>query len=69
MRIRKQEKQTAFQRYCIENGYTASMIAEKLGISKYTVYSYFRHERLPSRKTMKVMEEKLGINPHKMFNN
>lgn len=63
--IRKQPNK--FQQHCIENGLTAGMVAEILGISKFTVYSYYRGERLPSRKTCKLMEEKLGVDANEIF--
>ena len=65
MNIRKEPNK--FQRWCMEHSYTAHSIAEKIGISPYTVYSYFAGERLPSRRTMKLMEEKLGIDARKLF--
>lgn len=64
---RTREEPNKFQQYCIENNLTAGKVATECGISKSAVYSYYSGERLPSRKTMKVMEEKLGINAKEMF--
>ena len=55
----EQEKKTVngFKQYCVDNGYTAETIAKKIGVSRRTVYAYYTGERLPSRRTMKKMEE------------
>ena len=56
-----------FQQFCIDNGLTAREVAERLGISQYTVYAYWRGERLPSRKVERKMEAEFGINTREMF--
>lgn len=56
-----------FQQWCADNGLTAGEVAERIGISRRTVYSYFSGERLPSRKTMRKMEKELGIDAKEMF--
>lgn len=56
-----------FREFCRDNNLTAAAVAAKIGCSKYTVYAYFRGERLPSRRTMKRMEAELGINTREMF--
>ena len=60
-------KNTKFRDFCKETGLTAEQVAEKLGCSKFTVYAYYRGERLPSRRTMKRMEEVFGIDTRRMF--
>ena len=61
------ENPNKFQKFCIDNGLTATQVANRLGISKYTVYSYWRNERLPSRKVERKMEAEFGIDTRKMF--
>lgn len=58
--------ETNFKKYCQAKGFTAEYIAEMIGCSKSTVYSYWRGVRFPNRKRMKIMEEKLNID-RKMF--
>ena len=53
------ENKTAFKSYCEANGYTARDVATMVGVSMYTVRSYIQGVRYPSRKVMKVMDEKL----------
>lgn len=61
------EGSNKFREFCRERNLTAATVAEKIGCSKFTVYAYFRGERLPSRRTMKRMEEVFGINTRDMF--
>ena len=56
-----------FREYCREHNLTAAKVAEMIGCSKYTVYAYFRGERLPNRRTMKKMEKALKIDTREMF--
>lgn len=56
-----------FREFCKVNNLTAAEVAERIGVSKYTVYAYFRGERLPSRRTMKRMEAEFGIDTKRMF--
>lgn len=56
-----------FKNWCKEQNLTAEAVAEKIGCSKRTVYAYFCGDRLPSRRTMKRMEEELGIDTRRMF--
>lgn len=58
---------TKFREYCIEKKWTAKFVAEAIGCSESTVYAYFRGERYPNRRTMKRMEEALGIDTRSMF--
>lgn len=69
MRIKEESKRNSFQKFCIEQGYTAQDVANLVGISKYTVYAYYRGERLPNRRTMKKMDEAFGIDTSKLFEN
>ena len=54
------EKETKFKDWCAAKGYTAKYVAERTGISVYTVYAYFVGERYPSRRTLKKLEEVFG---------
>ena len=56
-----------FREWARQNNLTAAEIAERIGVSKYTVYAYFRGERLPSRNAEKRMETELGIDTRRMF--
>lgn len=56
-----------FQAWCMEHGYTAQRVADQIGISKSTVYSYFSGERTPSKKTIRAMAEKLGLDPRMFY--
>lgn len=58
---------TKFRAWCNDQGLTSKAVAEILGISKQAVDSYFQGRRKPSRRTMKLMEEKLGIDTRRMF--
>lgn len=53
------ENKPAFKSYCETHGYTAREIATLVGVSLHTVRSYMQGARYPSRKVMKVMDEKL----------
>lgn len=64
MNVRKEPNE--FQKWCLEHGYTAEQVGNLIGRSKHTVYHYFSGERSPSKKTIRLMVEKLGIDP-KMF--
>lgn len=56
-----------FQRFCYERELTVEQIAELLGISKYTVYAYWRGVRLPNRRTMKRFEDVFKTDANKVF--
>ena len=56
-----------FQSFCMAEGLTAKEVAELLGISKYTVYSYYRGDRLPSRRVVKRFEEVFGVDASEVF--
>jgi transcriptional regulator with XRE-family HTH domain len=56
-----------FREFCTVNNLTAAEVAKRIGVSKYTVYAYFRGERLPGRRTMKRMEAEFGIDTRRMF--
>ena len=58
---------TKFAEWCREQGMTAAQVADRLGLSKSTVYAYYYGQRLPSRRTMKQMEAELGIDTRRMF--
>ena len=57
----------SFKAFCVENGLTARKIEEDCGISRSTIWSYFQGQRVPSRKNMKVLSEKYGINVYEFF--
>lgn len=50
-----------FKVWCIENGYTIKKVAEVTGLSCSSVSAYWQNIRQPSRKTEKMLKEKLGI--------
>lgn len=56
-----------FREWARANNLTAAEIAERIGVSKFTVYAYFRGERLPNRSTEKRMEAEFGIDTRRMF--
>ena len=58
---------TEFKRWAVENHMRASDIAKAVGISTKSVYAYLQGWRLPSRNTMRKMEEALGINTRDIF--
>ena len=62
--------ETKFKAFCVANGLTARMVAEKCGISRFTVLAYFQGKRTPNRKTMLILEEQYkeyGFNPYEIF--
>lgn len=65
--MRVKANPNTFQKWCIDNGYTAQTIADMLGLSKHTIYNYFSGERLPSRKTRKRFKELFKIDPDEIF--
>ena len=58
---------TRFKKWCIENRMKAADVAEKLGCSRKTVYAYMQGSRLPSRKTERLMKERLDIDTSEIF--
>lgn len=58
---------TKFCTWCAEKNMTAAEVAKVLEISKQSVDAYSQGRRLPGRKTMKRMEERLGIDTRSMF--
>ncbi len=56
-----------FKKLCKEKKLTASMIEEKTGIKKRTIYSYFSGSRSPNKATRQILREKLGINTEEYF--
>lgn len=58
---------TEFKRWAVENHMRAADIAKAVGISSKSVYAYLQGWRLPSRSTMRKMEEALGINTREIF--
>lgn len=56
-----------FREWAKANNITAAEIGQRVGVSKYTVYAYFRGERLPSRNVEKRMETEFGIDTRRMF--
>ena len=64
---RRMEEMTVFKKWCIENGYTAKSIAEKIGISIQSVYSYMEGRRSPNRATAKKLEKVYEVNSRDIF--
>lgn len=58
---------TSFKQWCVENHMPAATIAKELECSVKTVYAYMQGYRYPSRKMLRAMEEKLGIDTRRMF--
>lgn len=56
-----------FYFFCKEKGLTAAEVAERLECSKSAVHAYWYGQRLPSRRTMRRMEQELGIDTRRMF--
>ena len=61
------KKKNLFKLFCIANGLTAKQVAEDCGLSTGTVWAYYQGTRSPSKRTMKVLAEKYGIDPYKFF--
>lgn len=60
-------EKTKFKIYCEDHGYTARYIAETVGISRFTVLAYMQGVRFPSRKTLKLMNERLEDFDYEIF--
>lgn len=58
---------TKFKQYCVENHLRAADVADEVGCSVKSIYAYMQGYRLPNRRTMKVMERKLGIDTREIF--
>ena len=58
---------TPFKKWCIDNHLRGADVAKELGCSVKSVYAYMQGYRLPSRRTMRAMEEKFGINTRDIF--
>lgn len=58
---------TEFKKWCVENKMRASDVAKAVGCSRKTIYAYMQGSRLPSRRTERLMKEKLDINTHEIF--
>ena len=62
------KKMTPFRVACLEKGYaTKEEIAKLLDITPRAAYAYLVGERTPSRKVMKRIKEKMGIDPFELF--
>lgn len=59
---------TQFKIWCKSQGFTASDVAEKLGVSKSSVYKYWQNVSKPSRKIEKKIVEVFNIDTNEMFN-
>lgn len=58
---------TKFKKWCIENRMRAADVAKVLECSPKSIYAYMQGYRLPSRKTERLMREKLGIDTKEIF--
>lgn len=62
------KKVTPFRAVCLEKGYaTKEEIAKLLDITPRTAYAYLIGERTPSKKAMRRIKEKIGIDPFELF--
>lgn len=62
------KKVTPFRAACLEKGYeTKEEVAKVLDITPRTAYAYLIGERTPSKKAMKRIKEKMGIDPFELF--
>lgn len=57
----------SFKVFCIANGLTAKKIAEDCGIPQSTIWSYYQGKRTPSKKNMKLLAEKYGLDVYELF--
>lgn len=58
---------TKFKLWCKEQGFTATEVAQRLGVSKSTVDKIWAG-RIPSRKVEQKLHDEFGIDTKKMFN-
>lgn len=65
--MEERKYKTKFKKWCVENRLSARTVANEIGCSRKSVYSYMQGDRYPSRKIMRRMEEKLGIDTRQMF--
>jgi transcriptional regulator with XRE-family HTH domain len=56
-----------FKLWCIANGFTARKVEELTGVSRCTIWSYWKGTRKPTRDREAMFKEKLGI-PDGLFN-
>lgn len=49
--------------YCIEHGIKVGVIAEKLGVSRHTIYSWFRGKFQPRPEQVAKIQALLGVAP------
>lgn len=61
------KKMTPFRIACLEKGYaTKEEIAKALDISPRTAYAYMIGERAPSKRAMKLIKERMNIDPFEL---
>lgn len=56
-----------FRKFCHDRGYTAAKVAEITGLSKSTIFQYFRGARTPTRFTQRMMSETLDYDMKQIF--
>ena len=47
--------------HCIEHNISVGVVAEKFGVSRHTIYSWFRGKFAPRAKQVAKIEEILGV--------
>lgn len=61
-------KMTPFRVACLEKGYaTKEEISKALDITPRTAYAYMIGERTPSKRAMRRIKERMGIDPFELF--
>ena len=62
------KKVTPFRAVCLEKGYaTKEEIAKVLDVTPRTAYAYMIGERTPSKRSMKLIKERMNIDPFELF--
>ena len=62
------KKMTPFRVACLEKGYaTKEEIAKLLNVTPRTAYAYIIGERTPSKRSMKLIKERMNIDPFELF--
>lgn len=61
-------EKNGFKTFCESNGLTAREVAEKLGVSIYTVRAYMQGTRFPNRNFLRSFEKVYGVDYRGVFN-
>lgn len=63
------KKMTPFRVACLEKGYaTKDAVAKILDVKPKTAYTYMIGERTPSKRVMRLIKERMGLDPFELFN-